>query len=101
MRTMSTWCLIRIVQAHVRKVDETRTRLTEEERRERSVQLQRTMNLLVHASACVNQDCPSTNCHKVKILFQHAVTCPRKVTGGCQLCRHAPLQKRGCMGFTS
>ena len=24
---------------------------------------------------------------QVKALFQHAVTCTRKVTGGCQLCR--------------
>ncbi|KAK9824572.1 hypothetical protein WJX72_011411 [[Myrmecia] bisecta] len=72
---------------HARKIDETRTRMTEEERRERAQSLQRTMNLLVHASACSNPTCPSSNCSKVKALFQHAVSCTRKVTGGCPLCR--------------
>ena len=66
--------------------------MTEEERNERAAQLQRTMALLVHASACANQNCPSSNCGKVKMLFQHAVSCQRKVTGGCQLCRYAVEQ---------
>ena len=74
-------------QPHARKVDETRMRMTEEERVERAAQLARTMGLLVHASSCINPACPSSNCQKVKALFQHAVTCTRKVTGGCQLCR--------------
>ncbi|BDA47644.1 probable histone acetyltransferase HAC1 [Coccomyxa sp. Obi] len=73
--------------AHARKIDETRTRMTEEERNERNAQLQRTMALLVHASGCADPDCPSTNCSKVKGLFHHAVSCPLKVAGGCQLCR--------------
>jgi hypothetical protein len=64
--------------------------MTDEERNERNAQLQRTMALLVHASACANPDCPSTNCSKVKGLFHHAVSCHLKVAGGCQFCRCAP-----------
>ncbi len=48
------------------------------------------MTLLVHASACDNQACPSTNCNKVKALFKHAVACQQKVQGGCHLCRSPP-----------
>ncbi len=75
------------MQAHHQNVDETRTRLTEQQRRERNEQLQRTMQLLVHACSCGNPECPSTSCRKVKQLFQHAVTCASKVTGGCTLCK--------------
>ena len=75
------------VQAQVRGINELKTRLTESERHERQQQLQRTMTLLVHASACDNQACPSTNCNKVKALFKHAVACQQKVQGGCHLCR--------------
>ena len=76
-------------QAHVNyhKMDETRQRLTEKERTERSLQLQRTMALLVHACDCKNPNCSSSSCRKVRQLFQHAVQCQLKVTGGCQLCK--------------
>ena len=74
-------------QAHAQKMDETRSRVTDEERVERQQQLARTMNLLVHASSCQLEQCASSNCAKVKKLFQHAVSCPAKVTGGCQLCK--------------
>ena len=67
--------------------------MTEEERVERHAQLARTMALLVHASGCGNAECPSTNCSKVKGLFHHAVSCPLKVAGGCQLCRSAPVPR--------
>ncbi|GFH07343.1 uncharacterized protein HaLaN_02130, partial [Haematococcus lacustris] len=70
-----------------RKFDETQKRLTEAERRERSEQLQRTMALLVHACSCNNVQCSSSSCRKVRALFQHAVGCHLKVTGGCQLCK--------------
>ena len=80
---------VRIVQAHAQKIDETRTRMTEEQRTERNAQLARTMALLVHASGCADPECPSSNCSKVKGLFHHAVSCPQKVAGGCQLCRCA------------
>ena len=79
-----------VVQAQVRGINELKTRLTESERHERQQQLQRTMTLLVHASACDNQACPSTNCNKVKALFKHAVACQQKVQGGCHLCRSPP-----------
>ncbi|KAK9866771.1 hypothetical protein WJX84_010523 [Apatococcus fuscideae] len=75
------------LKAHAQKMDETRSRVTEEERVERQQQLARTMNLLVHASSCMQEACLSSNCAKVKKLFQHAVSCPAKVTGGCQLCK--------------
>ena len=74
-------------QAQTRGINELKTRLTDSERRERQQQLQRTMTLLVHASACDNQQCPSSNCNKVKALFKHAVACQQKVQGGCHLCR--------------
>lgn len=73
--------------AQTRGINELKTRLTDSERRERQQQLQRTMTLLVHASACDNQQCPSSNCNKVKALFKHAVACQQKVQGGCHLCR--------------
>ena len=64
------------------------------ERVERMQQLHRTMQLLVHASACSDRHCPSTNCMKVKALFQHGLTCPTKVAGGCMLCRMSELHGR-------
>ena len=67
--------------------DETRSRLTEAERADRAAQLARTMALLRHASGCADARCASSNCAKVKALFQHAGACPLRVAGGCQLCR--------------
>ena len=69
------------------RMDETRVRLTDAERKDRAAQLQRTMSLLVHASGCRDPKCRSTSCNKVKALFAHAVSCQAKVTGGCPLCR--------------
>jgi len=69
------------------KFDETRMRLSAEDVAHRGQALQRTMTLLVHASGCNSATCPSSNCAKVKMLFNHAVTCTVKVTGGCMLCR--------------
>ena len=93
LMTTSTWqgqagmtCLM-AMQAQVRRINELKTRLSDSERRERQQQLQRTMTLLVHASACDNAQCPSSNCNKVKALFKHAVGCQQKVQGGCHLCR--------------
>ena len=76
-----------LVPQTTRKFDETRMRLTDEDRIRRDQSLQRTMALLVHASNCAKSDCPSTNCGKVKALFQHAVQCKMKITGGCNYCR--------------
>ncbi|GAB4815528.1 hypothetical protein N2152v2_002574 [Parachlorella kessleri] len=72
---------------HVRKIDEQHQRLTEKERQERSTHLQRTMWLLVHASGCADPHCTSSNCAKVKGLFNHALSCPKKIAGGCPYCR--------------
>ena len=79
------------MQANLSAVNDTQVRLTHEQQAERANQLQRTMELLVHASGCGNPQCNSANCHKVKTLFQHAVSCERKLTGGCALCRWASL----------
>ena len=57
-------------------------------RRERMLaHMQRTMQLLVHASACRLPNCASQNCNKVKALFHHGVNCQVRVTGGCQTCK--------------
>lgn len=46
--------------------DETRQRLTEQERQERNQQLQKTLTLLVHACSCHDPQCSSTSCRKVR-----------------------------------
>jgi hypothetical protein len=85
-------------QPHQRALDETRQRLTEAERRERSEQMQKTLALLVHACNC--NGCSSNSCAKVKQLFQHAVNCQARVTGNCQLCKKMwcllNLHAKGC-----
>lgn len=74
--------------------------MSKEERQARLAQLQRTMELLVHASACGAQSCTSSNCAKVKSLFQHAFSCQLKATGGCGLCRRLwtllQVHAKGC-----
>lgn len=85
---------------HARKIDETRQRITEDERRDRAAQLQRTMRLLVHASGCRDKKCVSSNCHKIKELYEHSRTCSVKVLGGCAKCRRMwallQLHAKGC-----
>jgi len=68
-------------------VDETRQRLTEEEQKKRAENLQRTMMLVVHACSCTGVNCQSTRCRKLKQLFQHTITCEKKVAGGCGTCK--------------
>jgi len=74
--------------------------MSAEERQARMLQLQRTMELLVHASACQSPQCQSSNCAKVKTLFQHAFSCTMKATGGCGLCRRMwtllQVHAKGC-----
>lgn len=79
--------MIVLAQPNARKIDETRMRISEDERVARAAQLQRTMQLLVHASECRDPHCASSNCRKIKEMFAHAHSCRVKVTGGCQLCR--------------
>jgi hypothetical protein len=82
-------CISPVLQAttNFANRDEMRSRLTEQERIERNQQLQKTLALLVHACSCHNPQCGSTSCRKVRALFQHAVQCTLKVTGGCHLCK--------------
>jgi hypothetical protein len=56
-------------------------------RRDRARSIQLHMQLLVHASGCVNQACPSANCSKMKALLKHGATCTMRATGGCHICR--------------
>jgi E1A/CREB-binding protein len=62
--------------------------MSEEERRARQMQVQRTMELLVHASGCKSSTCSSSNCAKVKGLISHSQTCASR-TGAqnCAFCR--------------
>ena len=76
-----------VLQAQARKINETTDRLSEDDRANRAAQLQRTMGLLLHVSRCHDAQCPSTNCRRIKQLFEHAVKCQVKVSGGCTLCR--------------
>jgi E1A/CREB-binding protein len=69
------------------QTDARSSRISEEERRARQEQLRKTMQLLVHASSCTDEQCPHPSCFKVKMLFQHSLTCQTKATGGCQYCR--------------
>lgn len=64
-----------------------RTALSQAERESRAAQIQRTMELLVHACSCREKQCDNSNCPKLKTLLQHAFTCQIKNAGGCQLCR--------------
>ena len=74
--------------------------MTEEDRRDRAAQIQRTMELLVHATTCRVANCGSPNCTKVKHLFKHAMSCQIKAGGGCQLCRKMwtllQVHSKGC-----
>jgi E1A/CREB-binding protein len=85
-------CAQRIQHPHrlvpnARKIDETRQRISDDERRDRAAQLQRTMKLVEHASGCRDPHCVSSNCHKIKEMFAHAQSCRIKVMGGCGPCR--------------
>ena len=66
------------------KEDSAKTKKARQER-QRSIQLH--MQLLVHASACKNEKCPSANCVKMKALLGHGSKCTLRATGGCHICR--------------
>lgn len=68
-------------------IDETRYRLTEQERKNRDESIQRTINLVEHAAGCVNAACASTSCAKVRQMFQHVFTCQVRSSGGCSTCK--------------
>ena len=79
-----------------------RTALSQAERDNRAAQIQRTMELLIHACTCKKgTDCENSNCPKIKHLIQHALTCQVKSNGGCQLCRKTwtllQLHSKQCM----
>ena len=68
----------RAIQLHLEKKRRLRDNLD---------QIQLHLELLVHASGCVNQACPSANCSKMKALLKHGATCTMRATGGCHKCR--------------
>ncbi|KDD71691.1 hypothetical protein H632_c4555p0, partial [Helicosporidium sp. ATCC 50920] len=72
---------------HVRQIDETQSRLTEQERQERTLAQQRALQMLVHASSCA--DCANPSCAQMKGLFSHAMGCANKPpAGNCRACWH-------------
>ncbi|KAI3726595.1 hypothetical protein L1987_66393 [Smallanthus sonchifolius] len=58
-----------------------------EARQQRVVQLRKMLDLLVHASQCRSPLCQYPNCRKVKGLFRHGISCKRRASGGCMLCK--------------
>ncbi|KAG5175261.1 histone acetylation protein-domain-containing protein [Tribonema minus] len=62
--------------------------LTEAQRRERQRSLMMHMQLLAHASACVDPGCPSTNCARMKGYISHVQTCSARAQGSqCAFCK--------------
>lgn len=61
--------------------------MSQAERDNRAAQIERTMELLIHACKCQEENCENSNCPKIKALLKHAFTCQVKGPGGCQLCR--------------
>jgi E1A/CREB-binding protein len=45
------------------------------------------MAVLLHASQCVDQHCPSTSCARVKQMYKHAYSCTVKLSGNCAYCK--------------
>lgn len=67
LRVSASFVSCSSMQAHARAVyDETRDRLTEQQRFDRHAQLQKTLALLVHACTCLG-NCNSASCHKVQV----------------------------------
>ena len=64
-----------------------RSAISEAERQSRQAQIDRTMELLLHAVTCRKNPCDNSNCAKIKQLLNHAFTCQIKTAGGCPLCR--------------
>ncbi|KAG5186120.1 histone acetylation protein-domain-containing protein [Tribonema minus] len=61
---------------------------TEKQRRERQRSIMLHMQLLTHASTCVDAACPSTNCSRMKALLAHGQSCPARAQGAqCDVCK--------------
>lgn len=76
------------------------TQLTEEQRKERQKSIDMHLHLLKHAASCVNKECKSKNCRKMKEFLKHGRTCPTSVKGGCPVCKRInnllTLHARSC-----
>merc|ERR1711968_55341 len=76
------------------------TQLTEEQRKERQKSIDMHLHLLKHAANCVNKECKSKNCLKMKEFLKHGSTCPTSVKGGCPVCKRInnllTLHARSC-----
>ena len=64
-----------------------RNGMTEAERLQRQRNLMMHIQLIEHASGCVNKACSSSNCAKMKDYLRHASVCKKKVQGGCKICK--------------
>lgn len=84
-------CRIRVGHQHPLmrqgRVAGDRTAMSQAERENRAAQIERTMELLIHACNCRDPKCDNSNCPKIKHLLKHAFSCTIKSAGGCQLCR--------------
>merc|ERR1711998_653623 len=76
------------------------TQLTEEQRKERQKSIDMHLHLLKHAANCVNKECRSKNCFKMKEFLKHGRNCPTGVKGGCLVCKRInnllTLHARSC-----
>ena len=76
------------------------TQLTEEQRKERQKSIDMHLHLLKHAANCVNKECKSKNCFKMKEFLKHGRVCPTGVKGGCLVCKRInnllTLHARSC-----
>lgn len=53
---------------------------------QKAVSIECAMASLLHVSGCNEVGCTFHNCQKLKLLFQHAIHCTVKYSGGCQHC---------------
>lgn len=80
--------------------------LTPEKRRlreQRAKNVRLHMQLLVHSSSCVDGNCGSSNCEKMKELMRHGAQCKQRAYGGCTICRRVwallQLHARQCRQY--
>lgn len=74
--------------------------LTDEQRKERQRSIEMHLHLLKHASSCVNKQCGSKNCVKMREFLRHGQVCSTGAKGGCPVCKRIfnllTLHSRAC-----
>ncbi|KAH7281754.1 hypothetical protein KP509_36G061900 [Ceratopteris richardii] len=56
-------------------------------RKQRMLQLRMMLDVLVHASKCVDPSCQYPKCRNMKELFRHGNSCTKRANGGCSNCK--------------